>query len=86
MTELPLTPPPFEDVEPNPEAPPTEKAKRKQKDKKQIIDSVTELQNGIAAGNRGRAGAHANPLNTDVSSIISPQHFLPRSAIVMRLL
>lgn len=86
LTELPLTPPPFEDVEPNPEAPATEKAKRKQKDKKQIIDSVTELQNGIAAGNRGRAGAHANPLNTDVSNIISPQHFLPRSAIVMRLL
>lgn len=87
LTDVPLTPPPFEDLEAIPDAvpPPTEKAKRKLKDKKQIIDSVTELQNGIAAaGNRGRAGA--NPLNTDVSNIISAQHFLPRSAIVMRLL
>jgi cohesin complex subunit SCC1 len=89
LTDVPLTPPPFEDLEAIPDAvpPPTEKAKRKMKDKKQIIDSVTELQNGIAAaGNRGRAGANANPLNTDVSNIISAQHFLPRSAIVMRLL
>lgn len=86
LTEVPLTPPPLEDLEPALEAPATEKAKRKLKDKKQIIDLVTELRNGTVAGNRGRAGANANPLNTDVSNIISPQHFLPRSAIVMRLL
>ncbi|KAF9481568.1 hypothetical protein BDN70DRAFT_854995 [Pholiota conissans] len=80
LTEVPLTPPPFEDLEANPEAvpPTTEKARRKMKDKKQIIDSETEL--------KRLAGDNANPINTDVSTIISAQHFLPRSAIVMRLL
>ncbi|KAF8967815.1 Rec8 like protein-domain-containing protein [Flammula alnicola] len=88
LTELPVTPPPFEDLEANPEVipPTTEKAKRKLKDKKQIIDSVTELQNGTLASNRGRAAGNANPLNTDTSGIVSKHHFLPRSSIVMRLL
>ena len=60
----------------------TEKPKRKLKDKKQIIDSVTELQNGMAS----RSGTNANPLNVDTASITSSQQFLPRSSTVMKLL
>ncbi|CAA7259293.1 unnamed protein product [Cyclocybe aegerita] len=86
LTELPATPPPIEDAELNAAQPETEKAKRKIKDKKQIIDSVTELQNGIAAANRGRGVGNANPLNTDTTTITTKQRFLPRSSIVMRLL
>ncbi|PPQ89563.1 hypothetical protein CVT25_012235 [Psilocybe cyanescens] len=89
LTEVPPTPPPFEGIDEAEIAvnePATDKPKRKVKDKKQIIDSVTELQNGQAAGNRGRAGGNTNPLNTDTTSITSTHHFLPRSSIVMRLL
>lgn len=62
-----------------------EKVKRRPKDKKQIIDAVTELQNQ-SQNNRGRAAALANPLNLDTSIITSKQHYLPRSSIVMRLM
>ncbi|KAF4620636.1 hypothetical protein D9613_000619 [Agrocybe pediades] len=62
------------------------KQKRKPKDRKQIIDSVTELSsNNAAANNRSRAGAHSNPLNTDIASITSTYNFLPRSSVVLRL-
>lgn len=81
LTELPATPPPeafdtivAQDAHPN-------KLKKKIKDRKQIIDSVTEISNM----NR-RGAAVANPLNTDISSITTEQHFLPRSSIVIRLL
>ena len=81
MTELPATPPPqavdttvAQDAHLN-------KLKKKLKDRKQIIDSVTEISNM----NR-RGAAAANPLNTDISSITTEQHFLPRSSIVIRLL
>ena len=81
MTELPTTPPPqavetivAQDAHLN-------KLKKKLKDRKQIIDSVTEISNM----NR-RGAAVANPLNTDISSITTEQHFLPRSSIVLRLL
>ena len=81
LTELPATPPPqavdttvTQDAHLN-------KLKKKLKDRKQIIDSVTEISNM----NR-RGAAAANPLNTDISSITTEQHFLPRSSIVIRLL
>ncbi|THU95366.1 hypothetical protein K435DRAFT_779041 [Dendrothele bispora CBS 962.96] len=78
LTELPLTPPP---PDMDAEATPTvAKAKRKAKEKKQIIDSVTELEDGA----RGRnAGA---PVNKDLSDILIEPQFLPRSSVVMRLL
>ncbi|KDR75442.1 hypothetical protein GALMADRAFT_249501 [Galerina marginata CBS 339.88] len=90
LTEIPATPPPPHDyVEGGAGvvAPLAEKPKKKIKDRKQIIDSVTELHNGIPlASNRGRGGGTANPLNTDTTSITSTHHFLPRSSTVMRLL
>ncbi|KAH9485323.1 Cohesin subunit rad21 [Psilocybe cubensis] len=95
LTEVPPTPPPFEglddaEIVDNAEnvvnESTTDKPKRKIKDKRQIIDSVTELQNSQGASNRGRAGGNTNPLNTDTTSITSTHHFLPRSSIVMRLL
>jgi cohesin complex subunit SCC1 len=61
--------------------------KRKPKEKKQIIDSVTELQDGpgVKAG-RGRGGGLGAPMTKDVSNILTEQQFLPRSSVVMRLL
>jgi len=90
LTDLPATPPPLEGVGPltstePPGAERPEKVKRRPKDKKQIIDAVTELQNQLQ-NNRGRAAALANPLNLDTSIITSKQHYLPRSSIVMRLM
>ncbi|KAF9529330.1 Rec8 like protein-domain-containing protein [Crepidotus variabilis] len=90
LTELPATPPPLDLVDPIVNLEPgtaekPEKAKRKPKDKKQIIDSVTELQTE-AANNRGRAANLANPLNTDTTIITTKQQFLPRSSVVIRLL
>ncbi|KAK7472631.1 sister chromatid cohesion protein 1 [Stygiomarasmius scandens] len=78
LTEPPATPPPPDvDVEATPTV---AKVKRKAKEKKQIIDSVTELQDGA----RGRnAGA---PVNRDLSDILTEPQFLPRSSTVMRLL
>jgi cohesin complex subunit SCC1 len=60
------------------EAPTPVSKKRKTKEKKQIIDSVTEL----SQGGRGAGG----PINQDTSSILTEPHFLPRSTVVMRLL
>ncbi|KAF7980796.1 hypothetical protein HWV62_36873 [Athelia sp. TMB] len=57
------------------------KAPRVPKEKKQIIDSVTELADGPAKG-RG-LGAR---VTKDVSGILTQHHFLPASATVMRLL
>jgi cohesin complex subunit SCC1 len=57
------------------------------KEKKQIIDSVTELQDGPGAKvGRGHAGGLGAPMTKDVSDILTEQHFLPRSSLVMRLL
>ena len=89
LTEPPVTPPPQDamDITTGVEQQATEKPKRRIKDKKQIIDSVTELQNEMSrSNNRGRTGGNANPLNTDTTSITTKQQFLPRSSIVMRLL
>ncbi|KAF7428360.1 sister chromatid cohesion protein 1 [Pleurotus ostreatus] len=83
LSDVPATPPPEEPVAPQPS-----KAKRKLKEKKQIIDSVTELQDG-PGGRNGRGRAHGGlgaPIPQDVTDIVTEQHFLPRSTIVMRLL
>ena len=81
LTELPVTPPPqLVNTTAAPDAH-IDNSKKKPKDRKQIIDSVTEISNM----NR-RGVAAANPLNTDISSITTEQHFLPRSSIVIRLL
>ncbi|KAI0779378.1 Rec8 like protein-domain-containing protein [Fomes fomentarius] len=73
LTEPPQTPPP--DVELTPKAVPEEAAK-KRKEKKQIIDSVTELTDGPGA----RVG------RGHVSDIVTEHPYLPRSSLVMRLL
>lgn len=63
------------------------KTKRKIKEKKQIIDSVTELQDGPGAKvGRGRGGGLGAPMTKDVTNILTDQQFLPRSSVVMRLL
>ncbi|KAG9316597.1 Rec8 like protein-domain-containing protein [Chiua virens] len=94
LTEPPVTPPPIdtaltprvaqpelpEEQEPEPEA---MKAKRKPKEKKQIIDSVIELVDGPGA--RAGRGLGA-PVVRDISNILAEQHFLPQSTMVMRLL
>ena len=86
MSEPPKTPSPGVDLnpeiaaeghEPVPAEKPEEKKKRKEK--KQIIDDVTELQNGNRRGGLG-------PGAKDVSSILTEHHYLPRSSLVMRLL
>ena len=57
------------------------------REKKQIIDSVTELQDGPGAKvGRGRGGGLGAPMAKDVSNILTDQQFLPRSSVVMRLL
>lgn len=88
LSDFPPTPPPLagQEVAEGPrETEKVEKAKRRQKDKKQIIDDVTELQNE-SQSNRGRPAANANPLNTNTTIITVQQQYLPRSSIVMRLL
>lgn len=87
LSEGPKTP--GDDVNLTPRAAANEdaKAKRKPKEKKQIIDSVTELEDGPGAkAGRGRNAGLGAALKKDVSGIITEHHFLPRSAIVMRLL
>ena len=83
MTELPATPPlqaidttVAQDAHIN-------RSKKKHKDRRQIIDSVTEI---LPSDMNRRGVAAANPLNTDISSITTEQRFLPRSSIVIRLL
>ena len=88
LSDVPPTPPPLssqEVVEGPREAEKVEKTKRRPKDKKQIIDDLTELQNE-SQSNRGRPAANANPLNTNSTIITAQQQYLPRSSIVMRLL
>lgn len=58
---------------------------RRRKDKKQIFDAVTELAGGPGArvgGGRG-AGQSQRP---DVSGIVTENHYLPSSPVVIRLL
>lgn len=84
MSEPPATPPP--DVELTPRIDPeTLKEKRKPKEKKQIIDSVTELADGPGARARRGRGAASQPA-ADVSGIVTEHSFLPRSSLVMRLM
>ncbi|KAG6820980.1 hypothetical protein H0H93_008609 [Arthromyces matolae] len=85
LSEPPTTPPPGEPL--TTEIPEKDgKLKRKPKEKKQIIDLVTELEEGPGAKTgRGRVGLGA-PVNKDVSDIITDQQFLPRSSVVTRLL
>ncbi|KAF9446393.1 hypothetical protein P691DRAFT_803993 [Macrolepiota fuliginosa MF-IS2] len=80
LSEPPATPPPEAPL-PGIEEPPTIKPKRKFKERKQIIDDVTEFPE--AAG-RGRSTFGA-PVAQDVSEIITEQQFLPRSSTVMKL-
>lgn len=85
MTEPPQTPPP--DVELTPRADAQVEKARKRRDKKQIIDDVTELADGPGANvGRGRHAGLGAPMTRDVSDIVTEHHFLPRSALVMRLL
>ena len=80
LTEPPQTPPP--EVELTPKAAPEEVVK-KRKEKKQIIDSVTELADGPGANVGAGLGATATK---DVSDIVTEHPYLPRSSLVMRLL
>ncbi|KAI0705062.1 Rec8 like protein-domain-containing protein [Cerioporus squamosus] len=84
LTEPPQTPPPEVDL--TPKAAPEEVAK-KRKEKKQIIDEKTELEDGPAAQvGRGRNGGLGAAVTKDVSDIVTEHSYLPRSALVMRLL
>ncbi|CDO75674.1 hypothetical protein BN946_scf184941.g27 [Trametes cinnabarina] len=58
---------------------------RRRKERKQIIDSVTELEDGPGAIGRGRNGGLGAPVTKDVSEIVTEHLTLPRSALVMRL-
>lgn len=61
------------------------KVKRRPKEKKQIIDAVTELAEGPGARiGRGRAAGDSQV--KDVSDIVTEHNYLPRSTLVMRLL
>ncbi|KAJ4468149.1 Rec8 like protein-domain-containing protein [Lentinula aciculospora] len=84
LSDVPATPPPDVGITENAEATPTvSKLKRKLKEKKQIIDTVTELKDGPGAKvGRGRDVQN----NRDLTDILTEPHFLPRSAVVMRLL
>lgn len=87
LSEPPVTPPPDEPI--GAEMPPQPEfgAKRKLKEQKQVIDAVTELQDGpgprIGRG-RGARGLGSS-VTQDVSNITTEQRFLPRSAVLMRL-
>ncbi|KAI0663616.1 Rec8 like protein-domain-containing protein [Cubamyces menziesii] len=84
LTEPPQTPPP--DVELTPKAV-AEEATKKKKEKRQIIDSVTELEDGPGAQvGRGRNGGLGAAMAKDVSDIVTEHPSLPRSSLVMRLL
>ncbi|KAL7281759.1 hypothetical protein ACG7TL_005078 [Trametes sanguinea] len=82
LTEPPQTPPPDVQLTPKVVA---EEATKKKKERKQIIDSVTELQDGPGAVGRGRNGGLGAPVTKDVSDIVTEHATLPRSALVMRL-
>ena len=85
LTEPPQTPP--SDIELTPKAPEGEKEKKQRKEKKHIIDSVTELADGPGARvGRGRNAGLGAAVTKDVSDIVTAHPSLPRSALVMRLL
>ncbi|KAL0570511.1 sister chromatid cohesion protein 1 [Marasmius crinis-equi] len=87
LTDVPPTPPPVEIELPAEETPKVSKLKKKLKEKKQVIDSVTELQDGGPGGKAGRRkDGGLGPQNKDLSDILTEPHFLPRSTLVMRLL
>ncbi|EMD37715.1 hypothetical protein CERSUDRAFT_114350 [Gelatoporia subvermispora B] len=84
LTEPPQTPPP--EVELTPKADAQELKGKKRKEKKQIIDTVTELTNGPGAQiGRGRH-AGIGSQTVDVSGIVTEHSYLPQSPLVMRLL
>ncbi|KAJ7072380.1 Rec8 like protein-domain-containing protein [Mycena amicta] len=84
LSDVPLTPPPGDPI-PLP-SDKTPKGKRKPKEKKQIIDAVTELAGGPGL-NVGRRNNGLGPaVTTDVSDILADQHFLARDPLMMRLL
>lgn len=56
--------------------------KKKKAAKKQIVDSITELEDGPGARGKRGLGQWKDP---DVSEITTEQRFLPRSRVVMRL-
>ncbi|TFK68712.1 hypothetical protein BDN72DRAFT_841510 [Pluteus cervinus] len=87
LTEVPITPPPLEEPVIEGAYGPAEvlKAKKKVREKKQIIDPVTELAQG-PGGRRSRNNALNTQTTADVSDILAEQHFLPRSSMVLRLL
>lgn len=77
LTEPPQTPP---DIQATPQ--PVEKAKRRVKEKKAIVDERTEMP-GARTG-RG-AGVFARN-DRDISDILTQHQYLPRSALVMQLM
>ena len=77
LTEPPQTPP---DIQAVPQ--PVEKAKRRIKEKKAIVDEETEMP-GARTG-RG-AGVFARN-DRDISDILTQHQYLPRSALVMQLM
>ena len=77
LTEPPQTPP---DIQAPPQ--PVEKAKRRVKEKKAIVDEETEMP-GARTG-RG-AGVFARN-DRDISDILTRHQYLPRSALVMQLM
>ncbi|KDQ21506.1 hypothetical protein BOTBODRAFT_25950 [Botryobasidium botryosum FD-172 SS1] len=79
LTPPPPTPPP--EIEIAPSAQPRPRAKKAAA--KQIIDAVTELEDGPGA----RHGPNGlGPRAEDLSEILTEPHYLPRSRTVMRLL
>jgi cohesin complex subunit SCC1 len=81
LTAPPTTPPPNE--EPQTPAKKTPK-KRKLKEKKQVIDSITELRDGPGA--KIKDGGLGAPTKVDVSDIVRNHGYLSSSPTVMRLL
>ncbi|KAL1744646.1 Rec8 like protein-domain-containing protein [Schizophyllum fasciatum] len=89
LSDVPPTPLPDADIGEAPLEDPTTpvaKKQRKPREKKQIIDAVTELEGGPGArAGRGRNAGLGAPADVDVSGILTEQQFLPRSTLVMRL-
>ncbi|TRM69555.1 Rec8 like protein-domain-containing protein [Schizophyllum amplum] len=88
LSDIPPTPPAQDDLPAeDPTTPVAKKQARKPREKKQIIDSVTELEGGPGAKTgRGRNAGFGAQNDVDVSDILTEQHFLPRSTLMMRLL
>lgn len=81
LTVPPTTPPPNEE----PQAPMKKTPKkRKIKEKKQVVDSITELRDGPGA--KIKAGGLGAPTKVDVSDIVRNHGYLSSSPTVMRLL